>query len=673
MISLALAVLQGEKRRAYDNYQHVLGKTKEQIVTSLRHPSGQLALLNPTRVTSRAGKPHPVLLPFAGIDFSAEDKVRHAVEMSDCLIHFERGTLCVAIGNEPRIGGFIYVAGTFESGPLVAHEIGNRFLGGSHRLYAAVHIRGSDHHWIAPFEILPPRQSPVGPEGVRGRFTGFLERDNSSDTSPMRPDKDFLGWVWQRHDCIDKLDTSGDCKRRSFFSLRLPVSELIADYLNYHNQKVPWPPSDLGEITIDLYLLPPGADQTRKNAIFDSLDPPTQTPFSLHDLEALLQAGETLRIQRVGERFDLVSVHGKGSVSEPISQYMSAIIRWLPGNAQDVSAIELEDEVRTESGNYRIQLHGDANRVVISTLSGAASRLSWFVGAVMLSILLTWIMIEISIIRRIVNLTQRVRQVPPLDDETAFMAFNFADLKESDELGILADRLDQLLSRIKENASRDRIRVAQEKEQWHAVGHEIMSPLQSLMALYGDAHSPAYRYIARMQQAIRVLYGSASPSEAFESSTMKLHALDLNDFLTNIATNAPHIGIKNVLYHPLDTPVPVQADEYSLEDVFGHLLKNAERYRATGTPITLSLMSDEKDPSSIWVRVHNTGPAIANEALDKIFEYGFSDAEEDTSDGRRGQGLFVAKTYMAKMAGTIRVANERNGVSFYLGMKLAGV
>jgi signal transduction histidine kinase len=60
--------------------------------------------------------------------------------------------------------------------------------------------------------------------------------------------------------------------------------------------------------------------------------------------------------------------------------------------------------------------------------------------------------------------------------------------------------------------------------------------------------------------------------------------------------------------------------------------------------------------------------------MEKIFEYGFSGASgvaQTTAEGRRGQGLFVAKTWMAKMGGTIRAANEREGVCFYLELKRA--
>jgi sensor histidine kinase regulating citrate/malate metabolism len=52
--------------------------------------------------------------------------------------------------------------------------------------------------------------------------------------------------------------------------------------------------------------------------------------------------------------------------------------------------------------------------------------------------------------------------------------------------------------------------------------------------------------------------------------------------------------------------------------------------------------------------------------IDNIFEYGVSDAADAGALGNRGQGLYVAKTYMAKMGGTIAARNEDDGVSFVL-------
>ena len=77
------------------------------------------------------------------------------------------------------------------------------------------------------------------------------------------------------------------------------------------------------------------------------------------------------------------------------------------------------------------------------------------------------------------------------------------------------------------------------------------------------------------------------------------------------------------------------------------------------------------EQGKVTVKVHNTGPVVKPEWLEKIFEYGFSGPSDTVTEGNRGQGLFVAKTYMAKMNGTIRAENEEDGVSFYLELKRA--
>jgi len=193
-----------------------------------------------------------------------------------------------------------------------------------------------------------------------------------------------------------------------------------------------------------------------------------------------------------------------------------------------------------------------------------------------------------------------------------------------------------------------------------------MSPLQSLLALHGQTDDPSHRYISRMQQAVRVLYGSASPSEAFERSQFEVAAVDLARFVRNVAENA---GIADVVCSGCNQPVWVRADEYPLEDVFGHLLANAERHRLPGTAITLRLNTDGHHAT---VTIHNQGPHIPDGMLEKIFEYGVSDQPDAAAAGSRGQGLFVAKTYMAKMGGTITASNQTGGVSFSLCLPVLG-
>lgn len=665
---MTVYVLQEEKQRSYDNYQQSFAKTKEQIAAQLRHPTGQLALLNPSDTAAPTTPLHPVLLPFSAIDFDDQSKVRNAVEMTGCLVQYPHyGSLCVAIGSNPWAGGFIYAAGTFASTALVPHAMGDKYLDTAHRLRVEVKMRGQTYRWIAPFEALPNTGSPQR-EGTRGRFTGYVDI-GSRDYTNARTVRDFRGWVWQGANCINAPEPeyaaqAEYCEKKSFFSLRLPV-DVLRDAL-FQKEKPVWPPTDLNDMQVHVEVLPPGDGA----ALFDSNAEGAVAPFALGDLRAQLLPGETLRIRKSGKTggADLVRLSGSEAAAAESSPLLTRLIRRLPVDSYD-APIELLEDVATPLGNYTIELKGDA-RSVNKSLSVVATRLSWFVAAMLLAITLAWLIIEVGIIRRIARLTKRSTQLSKTVKTTAGLErFDLADLRGNDELGILANCLNELLRRVKEDAEREQIRAEQEKDMWHAVGHEIMSPLQSLMVLHNSEADPSLRYINRMQQAVRILYGRASPSEAFQSTTLSVQTVEINSFLHNIAANSASVGLSDVQYLGGSDAVLVRAEEYALEDVVTHILRNAARYRAPGSAIKLTLATTETDAT---VTIHNEGPQIPATLMDQIFDYGVSDQAESGANGNRGQGLFVAKTYMAKMGGTISARNDGNGVSLVLGLQRVG-
>ena len=661
-IAMALYVLWEEKQRSYGNYQYSFLKTKEQIAAKLRHPSGQLALLNPPTPDEKATPLHPVLLPFSAIDFDDRHKVRHAMEMAGCLVQYPRhGSICVAIGNDPWAGGFIYAAGTFAGTSLVPHRIGDRSVGAAHRVRVAVSLRGQSYRWIAPFEAMGDAENAKS-AGTHGRLTGFT--DLGDQAIYTRPLKDFRGWVWQSAECAAPAPVpveDGDCEKPAFFSLRLPVA-VLRDAL-FQKERPVWPPPDLARIEVRIAVLAPGDGAV----LLDSDAAGAMPPFSLNDLAPLLLPGETLRIGK-SSGGELLRLDGADARQDESWRFIRRLIRRLPVEVQD-APLAAEEAIATPLGVYFMRLSADA-RSVDQALSAVATRVSWFVGAMLLAIGLAWLVIDIGIIRRIALLTRRATQLSQTVKATGSAErLDLADLRGTDELGILANCLHDLLHRVKEDVERQKIRAEQEKDLWHAVGHEIMSPLQSLMALHGAADdNPSRRYINRMQQAIRILYGSASPSEAFQSSTLQVQAIDIDEFLRNVAANASCIGIGDVRFTDDKAPLMVRADEYSLEDVVTHVLRNADRFRRPGTAITMSLAAGESTAS---VLIHNIGPPIPDELVGRIFEYGVSDQPDAGANGNRGQGLFVAKTYMAKMAGTIAAQNVDDGVCFTLTLQRA--
>ncbi len=180
-----------------------------------------------------------------------------------------------------------------------------------------------------------------------------------------------------------------------------------------------------------------------------------------------------------------------------------------------------------------------------------------------------------------------------------------------------------------------------------------------------------------MQQAVRVLYGTASPSEALAAANLEVESIDLAACLANVAGNAHFSGIDGVRLTAPAGPLMVRADEFSLEDVVTHILRNADRLRTPGTSIDIALAIDD---GSAKVDIFNQGPPVAADLIDRIFDYGVSSASVDKLPGNfdadaapdgnggehRGQGLFVVRTYMAKMGGTVAVANRDGGVAFTL-------
>ncbi|HEY0956780.1 MAG TPA: HAMP domain-containing sensor histidine kinase, partial [Roseateles sp.] len=385
-------------------------------------------------------------------------------------------------------------------------------------------------------------------------------------------------------------------------------------------------------------------------------------------LGATLAPGETLRITRGAAVVALLQ--GADDTATPPSPSLTALIQHLPAPATP-RTLQARDTVSTPAGRFDIALTGDLQGLDRS-LSASAARLAWPVGAMLTAIALAWLIIEIGLIRRVSMLTKRAaalsHQLQKPDGQHAELGtLDVADLRGRDELGILAGSLADLLQQVKDSLRREQLRAEREHDQWHAVGHEIMSPLQSLMLLHGSEDDPSRRYVQRMQQAVKVLYGQASPSEALAAATLAVARLDLDAFLRGVADNAVYAGVAGVSYAPSPTPVWVQADEYPLEDAITHVLSNADRHRRPGTPVTLTLRADGE---LVLVDIHNQGPHIHDDQLARIFDYGVSDAEPEGGQ-RRGQGLFVAKTYLAKMGGSIAARNVEDGVVFEIGLRTA--
>ena len=179
-----------------------------------------------------------------------------------------------------------------------------------------------------------------------------------------------------------------------------------------------------------------------------------------------------------------------------------------------------------------------------------------------------------------------------------------------------------------------------------------------------------------MIRALDYLYGSSSAEAAFTHATLQLERGDVSSFLREIAQNAPRAGIQDVQFEGPDDAIFAVFDSAALEDTIAHILNNADRYRQSGTPITIALSRQSSHPHAtprldrICIEIVNFGSQIDPSMLERIFEYGVSDGTDKTSEG---QGLFAAQNYARKMGGTIRARNLPTGVAIEIELSTSEV
>jgi C4-dicarboxylate-specific signal transduction histidine kinase len=114
--------------------------------------------------------------------------------------------------------------------------------------------------------------------------------------------------------------------------------------------------------------------------------------------------------------------------------------------------------------------------------------------------------------------------------------------------------------------------------------------------------------------------------------------------------------------------VTVQADPVALEQIVHNLLSNAlqalQQVPAAERHLTLSTQADGRRGV---LRVRDTGPGIAPEALPRLFEPFFS-----TREGGLGLGLSLCETLAAGMGGELTGGNAApRGAEFRLALPLA--
>lgn len=251
-------------------------------------------------------------------------------------------------------------------------------------------------------------------------------------------------------------------------------------------------------------------------------------------------------------------------------------------------------------------------------------------------------------------------------------------LTQNDEIGELANDLDELAVRLEESRKRDRSADAARRDFSAKLSHELRTPVtvlrSSLEALKdGMIHDPnevhsyhetLYAESVQLERLIGELLDLTTlqnPHFPLESAEVDLAAV-VSDAVRSQRHAAAEKSL-NVQIVGADA-LPWIGDYSRLRQMFVILIHNTVKFSFPGSTVRIVLASKDEAPV---VHIHNFGPPIPKESLNRIFE------EFHQTDGTRegfGLGLAIAKEIAQRHGATISATSSaEEGTTFSLHFK----
>jgi signal transduction histidine kinase len=145
--------------------------------------------------------------------------------------------------------------------------------------------------------------------------------------------------------------------------------------------------------------------------------------------------------------------------------------------------------------------------------------------------------------------------------------------------------------------------------------------------------------------------------------TIRLDAM-LKDISLRARSRNEKLALKLVL---MAESLQVKADPTRLAQVFDNILNNALKY-APNAPVTITL---ERNGQMATVGVHDEGPGIAPQHLDKLFQRFYRAPDSSTVTRGTGLGLYICRKIIQAHNGEIIAESVLGeGTTFYIHLPL---
>lgn len=247
---------------------------------------------------------------------------------------------------------------------------------------------------------------------------------------------------------------------------------------------------------------------------------------------------------------------------------------------------------------------------------------------------------------------------------------NKIDMNGHDELAVLSDEFNDLISRLQKSEKKRQQFVSD-------ASHELKTPLASIKLLsdsilqnqmddetvkefVGDIGNEAER-LNRMSQKLLSLAKTESQTEIdceiiYIAPTIEKVCRMLK---TLSATHSVTIQINKIK----DATILMQEDD--LYQIIFNLVENGIKYNKAGGTLNITL---NRTKDSVSITIADSGMGIPAESLEHIFERFYRvDKARSRSTGGSGLGLSIVKSMVERNKGTIRAESTIDvGTTFYL-------
>ena len=210
------------------------------------------------------------------------------------------------------------------------------------------------------------------------------------------------------------------------------------------------------------------------------------------------------------------------------------------------------------------------------------------------------------------------------------------------------------------------------------VSHELRTPLSLIKGyvetlLDGARNNPevAERFlkiIERNTHRLDLLIQDLLTISALESGRIKLNLqpVDLHTLAGKVLTDLHAKAVNKNVELANDVPALVtSADANRLDQVFANLVDNAIKYGHANGKVTVG--GRQLEDGRLELSVHDDGPGIPPEALDRVFERFYRvDKARSRDQGGTGLGLSIVKHIVQAHGGEVHVKSELGkGATFF--------